>query len=148
MVPVSLPAIDLAITGEDLMLVGRFDHWKTVALDESSPDDGAAQVLVDVTGTAPAGGDALFSFASRSVERLSDAAYMARGVMRRGDVEHWTHALVQTPVAHTPFVMITFNVHRPQLGEVWEGLGHHVGVEAAHPEMARAWLRPPVLAAA
>jgi hypothetical protein len=142
------PALRLSISADDLVLEGRFDSWSPVALDGSTADAAAAQLFLDVTGTAPADADELFSFRSRSVERLSETAYLARGSMKRGEVEHSTHAVIQTPVGHTPFLMITFNMDRTQQADIWDALSSEVKGASDPPATARAWLRPPVLAAA
>jgi hypothetical protein len=142
------PPIRLFVAGEDVMLAGRFDHWRAMALDESSPEQGGAQVLLDVTGTAPAGAEELFSFTARSVEGLGDSAYVAHGLMRRGEEERWTDAVIQAPAAHSPFVMITFTVDRTRLPEVWSRLAEHVGAPDEKSPTARALPVPPLLAAA
>ena len=142
-------AIGLSIIGDDLMLGGRFDHWTPVAT-EGTAGDGAAQIFFDVTGVARADDqDELFSFSSRSVERLGSFAYLAKGVMRAGELEQPMEVVVQTPPAHTPFVVLTLSLDRGAFPEIWEDLtvaaGRSDNSGQLHP---RAWLRSPVLASA
>jgi hypothetical protein len=123
-----------------------------VALDGSS-DEGAAQLFFDVTGMAGGPRDTeeeLFSYTAHDVQRIGALAFAAKGVMKHGDLEQRVDAVVQTPAAHTPFVVITFSIPRDSFPDVWEQLAamvaaQHDGTVNMAP---RAWLRAPTLAAA
>ena len=143
--------IGLSIRGPELFVVGRFDHWVPVAAEGAGADEGAVQIFFDVTGMAPAqDAEELFSFHASEVERLGPFAYIARGTVRHDELELPMEAVVQTPPAHTPFVVVTFSVDRRKLSEVWDSLTAvtatrrpESGSAQLHP---RAWLRAPTLA--
>jgi hypothetical protein len=145
--------IELAISGGELMVRGRFDHWVPVAAEGANPEEGAVQIFFDVTGMArPQDPESreLFGFSATEVERLGPFAYIARGTMRKGDLEEPMEAVIQTPPAHTPFVVITFSIDRKKFSDVWEDLTAVVATRddnnsQLHP---RAWLRAPALATA
>jgi hypothetical protein len=144
-------AIRLSIAGPELMVRGRFDHWVPVAAEGATPDEGAVQIFFDVTGMArPQDRDELFSFQSVEVERLGSFAYIARGFMRSEESEEEVEAVIQTPPAHTPFVVITFSIDRRELAEVWEKLSAVVATRDEHDTQLhpRGWLRAPMLAGA
>jgi hypothetical protein len=142
--------IRLAIAGSELMVNGRFDHWVPVAA-EGGGEEGAVQIFFDVTGTAisqPT--DDLFGFHATEVEKLGPFAYVVKGTITKGDRSEPMEAVVQTPPAHTPFLVITFAVDRKKFPEIWEDLAAVVATRddqnsQIHP---RAWLKPPTLATA
>jgi hypothetical protein len=143
--------IRLAIAGSDLMVNGRFDHWVPVAAEGGSPEEGAVQIFFDITGMARAQQpDELFSFQATDVDRLGPFAYVVKGTMTKGDTSEPMEAVVQTPPAHTPFLVVTFAIDRKVFPNVWEDLS---AVVAARDEQTsqihpRAWLRAPTLATA
>jgi hypothetical protein len=143
--------IRLAIAGSELMVNGRFDHWVPVAAEGGNPDEGAVQVFFDVTGMArPQQLDELFAFDGSEVERLGPFAYIVKGTITKDDRTEPMEAVVQTPPAHTPFVVITFAIDRHKFPEIWGDLS---AVVAARDEQnsqihPRAWLRAPTLATA
>jgi hypothetical protein len=144
-------AIHLSIAGSELMVNGHFDHWVPVAAEGASPDEGAVQIFFDVTGMARAPeGEALFSFHANDVDRLGPFAFIAKGVMHKGDLDEPMEAVVQTPPAHTPFVVVTFSIDRKKFSDIWQDLTAVVATRdeqntQLHP---RAWLRTPTLASA
>jgi hypothetical protein len=144
-------AIHLEIAGGELMVSGRFDHWVPVAAEGGNPDEGAVQIFFDVTGMArPQDGEELFSFHATEVDRLGPFAYIAKGVMKKGELEEPMEAVVQTPPAHTPFVVVTFSIDRKKFSEIWQDLTAVVATRdenntQLHP---RAWLKVPSLASA
>jgi hypothetical protein len=142
--------IRLSISSKDLMLDGRFDHWVPVAM-EGDGAEGAAQLFFDVTGMAGRGEeDELFSFESTKVKRLGELAFVATGLLRQGEVERTVDAVVQTPLAHTPFFAITFPLDQAAFPDVWGDLSALVSVrtEGGTQMTPRAWLRAPALASA
>jgi len=142
--------IRLDVRSKDLVVSGRFNHWLPVAI-EGDGAEGAAQLFLDVTGMARRGEEGeLFSFESTEVKRVGDLAFVATGTLRRGDVERKVEAMIQTPIAHTPFLAITVPLDQAAFPDVWGNLSALVGTrsEAGAQLTPRAWLRIPVLAAA
>jgi hypothetical protein len=142
--------IDLSIRGGELLLAGRFEHWVPMAL-ESGGKRHEAQVVFDVTSTGPANDTAdVFSFVSNKVRRTAPGTYLARGTMRRGDVERPSSATVQAPAAHSPFAVVTFEVDEAAFPELWGELSARVASQdGSNAEVRpRAWLLTPVVAAA
>jgi hypothetical protein len=145
------PPIRLSLVGDELLVSGRFDHWMPVALEGGATGEGAAQIFFDVTGMAgPRDVDGeLFSYTATDVRKIGTLAYAAKGTMKHGDEELAVEAVVQTPAAHTPFVVVTFTLPREKFPEVWEQLGAMASAQQDGVNMApRAWLRAPTLAAA
>jgi hypothetical protein len=142
--------VQLSITSKDLVIAGRFDHWLPVAM-EGNGAEGAVQVLFDVTGLSTRQEDGeLFSFEATKVKRVNAQSFAVTGLLKQGEVERTVEALVQTPMAHTPFVAITFPLDATAFPELWGDLsalvsGHN---DNAVPMSPRAWLRAPALAAA
>jgi hypothetical protein len=145
-------AIGLAIAGSELMVNGRFDHWVPVAAEGAGVDEGAVQIFFDVTGMArPQDRENLFAFDALEVDRLGPFVYLAKGTVTRGDVVEPMEVVVQTPPAHTPFLVVTFSIDRKKFPDVWEDLNASVATRdggASSQLHPRAWLRPPTLASA
>jgi hypothetical protein len=142
--------IDLSIKGEDLLLSGKFEHWVPMSL-ESGGKQNEAQLLVDVTSHGPADdADAIFSFESKVVRRISAEAFLAKGTLRRGDVQRATEVVVQIPPTHSPFAAVTVHLDEPVFPEVWSELSARFATQGgAESEVRpRAWLLTPVVAAA
>ena len=142
--------IRLAIAGSELMVNVRFDHWVPVAA-EGGTEEGAVQVFFDVTGMAPTNElEELFAFHASQVEKLGPFAYIVKGTITKGDRSEPMEAVVQTPPAHTPFLVVTFSIDRKMFPEIWEDMAAVVAARddqnsQIHP---RAWLKPPTLATA
>lgn len=147
--------IHVSVAGEDLVLEGRFDHWLPVAMEGTSPDEGAVQLFFDVTGMAPpesvpdAAPD-LFSFTATSTTQIGPFAFLAHGVMKHGEAQRGIQAVIQTPAAHTPYFVITFAIDRRRFTEVWDQLQVVVERRAGTETQMypRAWLKVPELALA
>src|SRR3954447_6806886 len=139
--------IRLSIRGGDLLLEGRFDHWVPLALDDS-----AVQLCVDVTGmTVPSEprAEELFSVTAHAVDEVRPLEFAATGTIRRGKVKQPIQVMVQTPPAHTPFVVLTVPIDRAHFPEVWDELSAAVASRVSDaPLHPRGWLRMPSLAAA
>lgn len=143
--------IKLALSGANLLLSGRFEHWKPIALVSDDGETGVAQLLIDATSPRVARrGDAdLFSFASKAVRSIGERSYAARGTFRAGGTSRGAELLVQSPDAHTAFFFLTVPVDRGKQPGLWDALTGAAHGAAGELEMSpRAWLRPPVLAAA
>lgn len=134
-----------------MLLAGKFEHWVPLSL-ETGGKHGEAQIVFDVTSPGPANdtGGEVFSFVCDNARRVADGTYLARGTMRRGDVQRASRAMVQAPAAHSPFAVVTFQVAETVFPEVWEELSARVASqEGAKGEVRpRAWLLPPAVAAA
>ena len=132
-------------------MAGKFEHWVPMSL-ETGGKKSEAQLVFDVTSTGPANDTVgeVFSFVSSKVRRVGDGAYLARGTMRRGDVQRASSAMVQAPAAHSPFAVVTFQVDEGAFPELWEELSARVADQddAKAEVRPRAWLLPPVVAAA
>ncbi len=137
----------LSIRGGALMLEGRFDHWVPLAVDDDS-----VQLCLDVTGmTRPAEprAEELFSVTAHSVKQVGPLAYKATGTLRSGKSQKPVELVLQTPPAHTPFVVLTIPIDRARFPEVWDELVATVAARTNDaPLHPRAWLRAPDLAAA
>jgi hypothetical protein len=144
--------IRLAIAGSELMVNGRFDHWVPVAAEGGNPEEGAVQIFFDVTGMARPQqlDEELFAFHASEVERLGPFAYIVKGTITKDDRSEPMEAVIQTPPAHTPFVVITFAFDRQKFPEIWGDLSAVVAARDEHSSQIhpRAWLRPPTLATA
>jgi hypothetical protein len=118
---------------------------------ESGGKHNEAQLLVDVTSHGPTNAtDAVFSFVSNVVRRVGPDAFLAKGTIRRGDVQRPADALVQVPPTHSPFAAVTFQLDEPTFPEVWSELSARFASQdgsnaRVHP---RAWLLAPTVAAA
>ena len=133
------------------MIAGRFNHWMPVAIEGGSGADSAAQIFFDVTGLARSddSADELFSFTARTVERIGELAFVAKGTLQQGDVERPVDAVVQTPMSHTPFVAITFPLDQGAFPEVWGDLSALVATRTDSSQLGpRAWVKAPMLATA
>jgi hypothetical protein len=141
--------IQLDIHGGEVVLAGKFEHWLPVSM-ETGGDASEAQVVFDVTSPGPANDlGQVFSFASSEVKRTGKGTYVATGTMRRGDVTRKAEAVVHTPLAHSPFAAVTFNVDEGAFPEVWSELSARVSDRVDESEVRPwAWLRPPEVAVA
>jgi hypothetical protein len=155
------PAIELRITGADLLLAGRFLHWTPVTLIHGKGDEGLAQVLFDVTSNRAAPKSSarsarpLFQFRSKSVKAQGPQTYALTGAMKvttpegteSGDIS----AVLESPQGHTPFFAITFTVDKAKFPGLWSAFEERAAVAIASGQdelRPWAWLREPVLAAA
>lgn len=146
--------LQLHIAGSGLLLNGRFAQWVPLLMDgvQDAAGDAHVQLLVDATSAPlPSGPDApLFSFHSRRVRALAPMLFAVEGTFRAEGGEHLVSATVQAPDPFTPFFLITFALPRAELPGVWATFDRSVG-HGGDPEgnvRARAWLRPPAIAAA
>lgn len=147
--------ISLRIAGADLLLSGRFDHWRPVGVTGWEDGHANAHLLFDATGTSRAAptrrNPDLLSFASNAVEAVGDHSYRARGTLRADGAQRTVEATIQTPSGHSPFFFLTLDLDRQAFSGLWTEL--QVLASQPHEEEStemrpRAWLRLPVLAAA
>jgi hypothetical protein len=154
------PAIELQISGAELLLAGRFHHWMPVTLIQGKDEEGLAQVLFDVTSNRAApkrtrSSRPLFHFKAKSVKAAGPQTYRLQGTMKvatpegteSGDVT----AVLESPRGHTPFFAITFTIDRTKFAGLWtsfEDRAAHAIASGQDELRPWAWLREPVLAAA
>jgi len=149
--PARTDPIRLSIAGDGVWLEGRFDHWMSLTVEDTSEQGRAAQIIVDVTATADVDmqPNELFFFKARSTEQVGPLAFLARGTITRGEIDGEAEALIQTPAGHTPFVAVTFSFDRNRFLDVSERFSDLVSVSTQGTQLSpRAWLRPPVIASA
>jgi hypothetical protein len=147
--------ISLRVGGADLLLSGRFDHWRPVSVGSWQDGHASAHLLFDATATAgqaaTRGNPDLLSFASRTVEQVGDHSYRARGTLRADGSQRTAEAMIQTPSGHSPFFFLTLDLERTAFAGLWtelQVLASQAPSEEADEMRPRAWLRLPVLAAA
>ncbi len=147
--------ISLRVAGADLLLSGRFDHWRPVGVTGWDQGRANAHLLFDATGTsgrAPTRGNPdLLSFASRTVEQTGEHSYRAKGTLRADGTQRTVDAMILTPSGHSPFFFLTLDLDRQAFSGLWTEL--QVLASQPHTDQSvemrpRAWLRLPVLAAA
>ncbi|HEY0710652.1 MAG TPA: hypothetical protein VGG33_27865 [Polyangia bacterium] len=151
-------AIELRVTGADLLLVGRFLHWMPVTLISGKDNEGMAQLLFDVTSNRTVRGEpvaSLFEFKTTSVKAVGPQAYRLKGTLKAdtgaaiesGEID----AVLESPRDHTPFFAMTFTLDRTKFASLWTAFEDKAAVAIAKgQEELRpwAWLREPLLAAA
>lgn len=147
--------INLRVAGADLLLSGRFDHWRPVGVTGWEDGHASAHLLFDATGTAgrapTRANPDLLSFSSRMVEQLSDRQYRVKGTLRADGSQRVVDAMIQTPSGHSPFFFLTLDLDRQAFGGLWtelQVLASQPNTDEAVEMRPRAWLRLPVLAAA
>ena len=143
--------VALKIAGADLLLSGRFAQWVPLVIEEGE-GEGAVQLVVDVTSHRSATPDAehpdLFSYTATGVERVGPQSYRLTGNLRAGDESAPVEALVQSPHAHTPFLVMTLSLDRERFASLWEVFEGKAAVNGEHEMRPEAWLVAPDLAAA
>jgi hypothetical protein len=151
-------AIELKISGADLLLAGRFLHWTPVTLIHGKDDEGVAQVLFDVTSNrAPESRRArpLLAFRAKSVKSSGKQTYAMTGTLKaatpEGTESGEVSAVLESPQGHTPFFAVTFTLDKKKFDGLWSAFEDRAAsaLAAGQDELRPwAWLREPVLAAA
>lgn len=164
---VERPAIDLAITGDELMLSGRFTDWESRVSMGPDLDQLFVRLAIDATsvgntvGSAPesAASDGasdeqpvLFSFHGRQASLVSSGVYQVTGEFIGPTVTRELQVQLETPVAHSAMLVLSFDARKSDFGRDWTKLLSNVvpfGARAdGSPAYARAWMTLPDLAAA
>ncbi|HVZ73709.1 MAG TPA: YceI family protein [Polyangia bacterium] len=154
------PAVDLRISGKNLLLSGSFEGWQSRLVLGPDLDDVNVSLFVDATSvglrpandTSPA--DRLFSFRSKSVESLGKGRFRVIGDFTGAEPERELAVDVETPLGHTALIALTFAARKGDFGDYWDRLVENATLFDAHPagegpqREAAGWLRTPVLAAA
>jgi hypothetical protein len=122
------PDIDLEIHGKGLLLSGVFGAWQSRLVLGPDLDDVGVNLFIDSTSVR---GDreitpheTLFSFRSREVVPLGKGQYRVLGDFTGAD-ENETRPLevdVETPLGHTPHIVVSFMAEKKDFGERWNSL--------------------------
>lgn len=156
-------AIDLDITGPDLMLTGRFHDWDSAV--SMGPDLDQLQVRLAIDATSSASADALhvlntstapplFTFRGRHAAPLSAGVYQVDGELTSVTGPHPLQVTVETPIQHSAVFLMSFQARKSDLGPGWTQLLSNLvpfvrRSKDDSPQMpASAWLTLPTLAAA
>ena len=146
--------ISLRVAGADLLLSGRFDHWRPLGVSSWQDGRATAHLLFDATATSGSGptrgNPDLLSFVAKTVEQVEEHSYKVKGTLRAEGTQRTADAVIQTPSGHSPFFFLTLGLEQQAFGGLWTELQVLASqVPGAETEMRpRAWLRLPVLAAA
>jgi hypothetical protein len=163
---VETTAIDLDITGPDLMLSGRFQDWDSgvsmgpdldqlqvrLAIDATSAKADLfhdALQLADTVKTPP-----LFAFRGRHAVPMSAGVYQVDGELTSATGAHALQVIVETPIEHSAVFLLSFQARKSDLGAGWTHLLSNMvpftrRSKDDSPTMpAHAWLTIPTLAAA
>lgn len=153
-------SVDLDLSGDAFFLKGRFQEWESGLAFGPDLDRVNVRLAIDATSAARGPGDApgddidrapnLFSFASREVLPDGRGSYRALGTFTGPRGSKRMEMALETPVAHTPLIVVTFSAKKQDFGDGWHGLiANEVPFAADEPSRpAHAWLLPPSLASA
>jgi hypothetical protein len=147
-------SIDLDVAGEDLMLKGRFSDWESGLALGPDLDQAGVRLAIDATSaSSSAEAPPLLAFSSRDVQPAGTGAYRAVGTLTGARGERPLEVMIETPIGHTAMFVLSFVAEKQDLGDGWHDLMQNVIPFPANGEgdaqrTARAWLVPPVLAAA
>jgi polyisoprenoid-binding protein YceI len=162
--PAQTTAIDLDISGPDVMLSGRFHDWDSGVL--MGPDLDQLQVRLAIDATSSASSDALhalntamapplFTFRGRHAAPLSAGVYQVDGELTSVTGAHPLQVTVETPIEHSAVFLMSFAARKSDLGPGWTQLLSNLvpfvrrrGADDSPPMPASAWLTLPTLAAA
>ena len=122
------PDIDLEIHGKGLLLSGVFGAWQSRLVLGPDLDDVGVNLFIDSTSVRGAreitAHEKLFSFRSREVVPLGKGQYRVLGDFTGAD-ETETRPLevdVETPLGHTPHIVVSFMAEKKDFGERWSSL--------------------------
>jgi hypothetical protein len=148
--------IDLDITGNGLMLSGRFADWESGVLMGPDLDQLQVRFAIDATSVA---GDAdhakdapLFSFRGRNASPIGKGIYQVQGEFAGAAGEHPLMVQLETLNEHSALFLLSFEADKADFGSSWTQLLSNVvpfGPRDGEPtKPAHAWLTVPALAAA
>jgi polyisoprenoid-binding protein YceI len=157
--------IDLAISGEDLMLSGRFSDWEAGVSMGPDLDQMRVRIAVDATSASSAWAAAaarpgdpeadsplLFSFRGREVSQVSAGVYQVTGELAGPVLSRIAQLQVETPIGHSAMFMLSFDARKSDFGPAWTQLLSNVVPFRAGADgpaaLAHAWMTVPELAAA
>ena len=148
--------IDLDITGNGLMLTGRFVDWESGVL--MGPDLDQLQVRLAIDATSVSGGSdnatdtPLFSFRGRNASPVGKGVYQVQGDFTGAAGEHPLQVQLETLNEHSALFLLSFQAGKADFGPGWIQLLSNVVPftprEGEPVKPAHAWLTVPALAAA
>jgi polyisoprenoid-binding protein YceI len=153
------PDIDLEIHGKGLLLSGVFGAWQSRLVLGPDLDDVGINLFIDSTSVRGARelnpSEKLFSFRSREVVPLGKGQYRVLGDFTGADATRPLEVDVETPLGHTPHIVVSFMAERKDFGERWGSLVENATLfgkgddeEGGPHREAAGWLTVPVVAAA
>ena len=152
-------AIDLDITGPDLMLSGRFQDWDSGVSMGPDLDQLQVRLAIDATSATnnqatPATGPALFGFRGRDASPVGSGVYQIDGELTSATGSRPMQMLIETPIEHSAVFLLSFQARKSDLGPGWTHLLSNVvpftrrSDDGSATMPAHAWLTLPTLAAA
>ena len=152
------PDIDLEIHGKGLFLSGAFGAWQSRLVLGPDLDDVGINLFVDSTSARVgdgAGAERLFSFRSNEVVSLGKGKYRVLGDFTGAEQTRPLELNVETPLGHTPHIVVSFAAEKKDFGEHWPSLvesatlfGKAEDGEDGPRREAAGWLTVPTIAAA
>jgi hypothetical protein len=152
------PDIDLEIHGKGLLLSGTFGAWQSRLVLGPDLDDVGINLFVDATSARAgdvAGATRLFSFRSHDVVSLGKGKYRVLGDFTGAAETRPLELNVQTPLGHTPHIVVSFAAAKKDFGDQWSSLvenatlfGKAEDADAGPHREAAGWLTVPIVAAA
>ena len=151
------PDIDLEIHGKGLLLSGVFGAWQSRLVLGPDLDDVGVNLFIDSTSVRGAGAidpnEKLFSFRSREVVPLGKGQYRVLGDFTGADETRPLEVDVETPLGHTPHIVVSFNAEKKDFGERWSSLVENATLfgkgddeESGPRREAAGWLTVPTVA--
>jgi polyisoprenoid-binding protein YceI len=151
------PDIDLEIHGKGLLLSGVFGAWQSRLVLGPDLDDVGVNLFIDSTSVRGAReletGEKLFSFRSREVVPLGKGQYRVLGDFTGADETRPLEVDVETPLGHTPHIVVSFNAEKKDFGERWSSLVENATLfgkgddeESGPRREAAGWLTVPTVA--
>jgi polyisoprenoid-binding protein YceI len=153
------PDIDLEIHGKGLLLSGVFGAWQSRLVLGPDLDDVGLNLFVDSTSVRSARdaaeGQKLFSFRSRDVVPLGKGQYRVLGDFTGADETRSLELDIETPLGHTPHIVLSFAAEKKDFGAHWGSLVENATLfgkddddESGPRREAAAWLTVPPVATA
>ena len=152
------PDIDLEIHGKGLLLSGVFGAWQSRLVLGPDLDDVGINLFIDSTSARGADkvdtSEKLFSFRSREVVPLGKGQYRVRGDFTGADATRPIEVDVETPLGHTPHIVVSFTAEKKDFGDRWSSLVESATLfgknedESGPRREAAAWLTVPTVGAA
>jgi hypothetical protein len=153
------PDIDLEIHGKGLLLSGVFGAWQSRLVLGPDLDDVGVNLFIDSTSVRGAGAidpnEKLFSFRSREVVPLGKGQYRVLGDFTGADETRPLEVDVETPLGHTPHIVVSFTAEKKDFGDQWSSLVENATLfgkaddEDSGPRReAAGWLTVPTVGAA
>jgi polyisoprenoid-binding protein YceI len=157
------PNIDLEIHGKGLFLSGSFGAWQSRLVLGPDLDDVGVNLFVDSTSVRNVGvgvGDVdvspkIFSFRSHDVVPLGRGKYRVTGDFTGAEATRPLEMSVETPLGHTPHIILSFAAEKKDFGAAWSSLVQNAtlfdnadDLDHGPRREAAGWLTVPAVAAA